>query len=150
MGWGAVEKGRGGEKYLACGCETTDKGSPPEERLASLFSAVKKLVSEYQPGALAVEDLFFAKNAKTAFAVGQAKGVILLAAAQSKVPVFTYTPLQVKMSITGYGRASKSQVQDMVVRLLNLEETPRPDDAADGLAIALTHCFSRKSREVRK
>ena len=93
---------------------------------------------------LAIEDLFFSSNAKTAFLVGQARGVVLLVAAQHRIPLAVYTPLQVKNAVTGYGRADKKQVGDMVKTLLGLPAVPRPDDTADALAIALTHAFTVK------
>ena len=93
---------------------------------------------------MAIEELFFTSNAKTAFKVGEARGVIILAGAMQKIPVFSYTPLQVKMAITGYGRAEKTQIGQMVKTLLKLKEIPKPDDVTDALAVALTHAFTKR------
>ena len=116
----------------------------PSERLKQIYNSLTKIIEEYNPDALAVEELFFNTNAKTAFIVGQARGVILLSAAQKNIPIMTYTPLQVKMAITGYGRAEKSQIGQMVKVLLKLKEIPKPDDVTDALAVALTHAFTNK------
>ncbi|MBP6005675.1 crossover junction endodeoxyribonuclease RuvC [Candidatus Saccharibacteria bacterium] len=118
------------------------------DRLKIIASDLEELVRQYKPDAVAVEELFFANNAKTAIAVGQARGVILLTLAQANYQVYEYTPLQVKLAIAGYGRASKRQVQEMVKRLLQLSDLPKPDDAADGLAIALTHYNFAKRLDV--
>jgi crossover junction endodeoxyribonuclease RuvC len=108
------------------------------------------LIEEHKPEALGIEELFFNTNVTTAFTVGQARGVILLAAEQGGLPIGIYTPLQVKMAVTGYGRAEKKQVGDIVKLLLKLKTVPKPDDTADALAIAITHAFSRKSNASRK
>lgn len=104
-----------------------------------IYKRIGELIDEYKPDEVAVEDLFFATNAKTAMSVGQARGVVLLAGRHKKLPIYSYTPLQVKSAVTGYGKADKKQVELMVVRILGLKETPKPDDAADALAVALTH-----------
>ena len=109
------------------------------KRLEVLYEGVQTLVKQYAPDRASVETLFFFKNAKTVISVGQARGVILLALSQGGVPIYEYTPLQVKQTITSHGRASKEEVQEMVKHLLSLEEIPKPDDAADALAIALCH-----------
>jgi crossover junction endodeoxyribonuclease RuvC len=142
MGWGIVTNDSGKAEYVDCGCLETSSDSKPQERLETLFSALKDIIEHFEPDILAVEDLYFAQNVKTAFAVGQAKGVVMLAAAQVQLPIFEYTPLQVKQAITGYVRDSKEQIQQMVVKELGLSKIPQPDDAADGLAIALTHCYT--------
>ena len=120
--------------------------TPPEwqmpRRLGRLFDGVSELVRGYRPETIAVEELFFNTNVTTAITVGQARGVALLAAYKAGIEVTEYTPLQVKQAITSYGRADKRQVQEMVKALLNLPAIPRPDDAADGLAIAICHAFS--------
>ena len=113
-------------------------------RLHTLFSALKEVIAQHTPTGMAVEELFFNNNAKTALIVGQARGVILLAGEILGQTVLSYTPLQVKMAVCGYGRADKGQVQDMVKRLLCLKEIPKPDDAADALAIAICHAHSHK------
>ncbi len=110
-----------------------------ERRLARIHARVCDLIARYEPAALAVEDLFFGQNARTAFAVGQARGVILLAAGAAGLPCFSYTPQQVKQSVCGSGRADKGQVQRMVGTLLELPEPPEPDHAADALAVAICH-----------
>ncbi|MAG36638.1 MAG: crossover junction endodeoxyribonuclease RuvC [Dehalococcoidia bacterium] len=138
MGYGAV---RGGVDYelLDFGCLTTSAGQPPERRLLTLYRGLLKLVEQHQPNVVAVERLFFSRNVKTALAVGQARGVVLLAAASREVPVAEYTPLEVKQAVTGFGRADKEQVQRMVQALFQLAAPPRPDDAADALAVAVCH-----------
>lgn len=143
-GWAIILKNKGklsAEKY---GCFETSAKLSLEKRLFSLFEAVCKVIGEYKPEVLVVEELFFNTNAKTVFVVGQARGVVILAAGISKIPVVSYTPLQVKVAITGYGHAPKQQVGDMVKRSLKLESLPPLDDTVDALAIALTHAFSYK------
>jgi crossover junction endodeoxyribonuclease RuvC len=114
-------------------------------RLARLFDTLTEIITGYKPQAVAVEELFFSRNVTTAISVGQARSLALLAAQQAGVAVFEYTPVEVKQAITSYGRTQKRQVQQMVKRLLNLQEIPRPDDAADGLAIAICCAFSIES-----
>jgi crossover junction endodeoxyribonuclease RuvC len=142
-GWGVLEKGRivaGKEmKMLDYGCVYTEAHTPVSERLVLLYEGVQKVLREYAPEAIVVEELFFNKNVTTALTVGMARGVILLAAQHFNVPFFEYTPLQVKAAITGYGRAEKAQMQKMIQMLLGLAELPKPDDAADALAIAYCH-----------
>jgi crossover junction endodeoxyribonuclease RuvC len=138
-GYGLVE-GRGDRlKLVECGTITTPAGDPLPHRLLDLYTGLTRLIAEHHPDAAAVEEIFFARNARTALVVGQARGVVLLAITASGLPVFEYTPLQVKQAVTGYGRADKAQVQAMVRVLLGLDTIPRPDDAADGLAIAICH-----------
>ncbi len=124
---------------LDYGCILTPAKTPLPERLDKIFEELTQIIKLNKPDQVAVEELFFAANSKTAIAVGQARGVILLAAQKAKVPIFEYTPLQVKMALTGYGRADKRQLQEMVKTLLSLSEIPKPDDAADALAIAMCH-----------
>ncbi len=121
----------------------TPKTETLAERLNTLHTRLTALVSQWQPSEVAVEELFFATNAKTAIAVGQARGVILLSLFQAGLKIAEYTPLQVKQAVTGYGNADKKQVQEMVRILLRLDKIPKPDDAADALAIAITHQYSR-------
>lgn len=130
-------KGRSNFKCLGYGLIKTSPLLPPAERLKKISEELNKLIGEYQPEVLAVENVYFFKNLKTALPVSQAKGVILLAAANKNIPVYELTPLQVKMAVTGYGRAEKRQVQEMIQNELNLKELPRPDDAADALAVAV-------------
>lgn len=149
-GYGLIKKENAGFCPLAFGAITTKAHTCFEDRLLELHCDVAKLIATYKPGAMAIETLFFASNQKTAVAVAEARGVILLAAKMAAVPIFEYSPLQVKQSITGFGRASKSQMQEMVRRLLKLKNCPRPDDAADALAIALCHTNSAQSRQFGK
>ena len=123
---------------------TTKAGGKLENRLKSIYDGVCDMIDAYKPECIAVEELFFNTNAKTAIQVGQARGVILLAAVNKGVEVFEYTPLQVKQAVVGYGRAEKIQVQQMVKSILNLKEIPKPDDVADGLALAICHAHSHK------
>ena len=128
-------------------CIETSSSLAIEKRLAILYEEMTQIIRKYKPDVLAIEELFFNTNAKTAFMVGQARGVVLLAAGQNSLPVFVYTPLQVKMAITGYGRAEKSQIGQMVKVLLKLKEIPKPDDITDALAVAVTHSFTKKFAE---
>ncbi len=144
LGWGVIDKEKSGIKTIAYGCVETKVNSPLTERLVIIYSSVQKLLDEYKPQALAIEELFFNKNVKTAFAVGQARGVVLLAAAQKQLPIAVYTPSSVKSAITGYGKADKKQIGQMVKLTLKLPKVPTPDDTADALAIALTHAFTNK------
>jgi crossover junction endodeoxyribonuclease RuvC len=138
-GYGIIQKEASDFRPVTYACIRTAAGQDLGERLLFIFQNISAVIAEYSPGELAVEDLFFNTNAKSAFLVGQARGLVLLAAAQAGIPVYTYTPLQVKQGVVGYGRAEKGQVQEMIRIILKLEEKPRPDDAADALAIALCH-----------
>ncbi|RIX50621.1 crossover junction endodeoxyribonuclease RuvC [Paenibacillus nanensis] len=124
------------------GAITTEASTPQEQRLVQIYESAGALMDRYKPDAVAVEKLFFNRNVTTAFAVGQARGVIILAAAQRGLPVAEYTPLQVKQSVVGYGKAEKRQVQEMVKMFLKLSAIPKPDDVADALAIAICHAHS--------
>lgn len=141
VGWALVSHEKGIDSLIECGCFETKVNSDLPERLQKIYSFLKELIKENKPDVLAVESLFFATNVKTAFDVGAARGVILLAGQEAGLPLFQYTPLQVKSSLTGYGKAEKSQIQFMVTKILHLKEIPKPDDAADAVAIALTHIF---------
>jgi crossover junction endodeoxyribonuclease RuvC len=139
-GYGVVAQTNAGDfVLLACGVIRTPAHTPMHLRLLELFTDLQKLIQEFQPHAMAVEKLFFGRNVTTAISVGQARGAVLLVAAMAHLVVAEYTPAEVKQAIAGYGNAEKRQVQEMVQRLLNLEETPKPDDAADGVAIAICH-----------
>ena len=144
MGWGVIRQEGSKLKYMQHGAITTPSNWPMPRRLGRLFDGVTQIVEGYGPDTVAVEELFFNTNVTTAITVGQARGVALLASYRAGIEVAEYTPLQVKQAITSYGRADKCQVQEMVRALLNLHEIPRPDDAADGLAIAITHAFSSR------
>lgn len=148
-GYGLVQPGRQGSgKATAYGCVRTPAHTPLAERLLLLYQEISALLSEHQPDVLAIEQLFFNRNTTTAFIVAQARGVVVLAAAQQGVQVVEYTPLQVKQAVVGYGRAEKQQVQHMVKALLNLASTPKPDDVADALAIALCHTHSMQYQNL--
>lgn len=144
MGWGVIDVVSQKSQVISYGCLETEASDAIPTRLATVYTFVKEVILTHKPEVLAIEDLFFNNNAKTAFVVGQARGVILLAAAQQKLDIAIYTPLQVKMAVSGYGRADKNQVGQMVKTLLKLDSIPKPDDTADALAIALTHAFSYK------
>ena len=144
MGWGVVRQEGNRPRYVQHGAITTPSDWEMPRRLGRLFDGVTELVRGYRPETVAVEELFFNTNTTTAITVGQARGVAILAAYKAGIEVAEYTPLQVKQAITSYGRADKRQVQEMVKALLNLREVPKPDDAADGLAIAICHAFSSR------
>lgn len=144
VGWAVIEVTTPNLKTISFGCIETDKGEKPEIRLQQIHNAIGLLVTKFHPNTMSVEDLFFATNAKTAIGVGQSRGVILLAAAQAKIPVVSYTPLAVKRAITGDGHADKKQVLFMVMKQLRLKKAPKLDDTADALAIAMTHAYSYK------
>ena len=144
MGWGVIRQEGNRLSYLQHGAVTTPSQWEMPRRLGRLFDGVTELVKGYRPETVAVEELFFNTNVTTAITVGQARGVVLLAAYRAGIEVAEYTPLQVKQAITSYGRAEKRQVQEMVKSLLRLREIPKPDDAADGLAIAICHAFSSR------
>ncbi len=139
VGYGIVDYEKGKYNLIDYGCINTDKNLPMEDRLLIIYNDLKKILEKYSPNEMAVEDLFYFKNNKTVISVGQARGVILLAGKEKNIILNNYTPLQVKIGISGYGRATKNQVQQMVKTILNLEEIPKPDDAADAIAIAITH-----------
>lgn len=126
---------------------TTKAGLPLERRLKTIYEDVGDIIDRYKPDAVSIEELFFNTNTTTAIAVGQARGVILLAAVNRGVEIFEYTPLQVKQAVVGYGRAEKNQVQQMVKMILNLREIPKPDDVADGLALAICHAHSYRMND---
>lgn len=141
----AEEKGK--QSLLHSEAITTPANLSSSLRLLRLHKSLNEIIKSYKPDVAALENLFFNTNAKTALIVGQARGVIQLALARNKIPVVEYTPLQVKMAITGYGRADKNQIQMMVKTILKLPKILTPDDVADAAAIALTHCFSYKLKK---
>lgn len=148
MGWGVLEARNSKLEARNYGCIETASNLSVPVRLLEIHDSLLKIIDQHKPDALAIEDLFFNTNAKTAFVVGQARGVVLLLGAQKNLDIAIYTPLQVKIALTGYGRAEKMQVGKMVKTLLNLEKIPKPDDTADALAIALTHAFSYKANKL--
>jgi len=145
VGYGVVKYE--GSKYttLDYGAILTNSDMPFNRRLEIIFDSLTETLIKWKPDAMAVEQLFFTTNAKTAIAVGQARGVILLAAQKCGIEVFDYTPLQVKQAVVGYGKAEKKQVMEMTKLILNLQKVPKPDDTADALAIAICHAHSAGS-----
>jgi len=143
-GYGIVEKKGDALKKIAYGCIITNKKEPLEKRLDIIFDDLMDVIKEYKPDEVAVEEIFFAANSKTAITVGHARGVVLLACSKSKKPIYGYTPLQIKQAVCGYGHGDKKQIQEMVKTLLCLKDIPKPDDAADGLAAAICHANTSK------
>ncbi len=148
-GYGLVVENAAGEaRLIRCGVILTAAGSPMAARLLAIHQAVTALIRDDAPDAIAVEALFFGRNVTTALTVGQARGVVLLAAAQAGLPVFEYKPAEVKQALAGYGGADKRQMQEMVRILLGLDDIPRPDDAADAVAVAVCHLHSQRLRQL--
>lgn len=146
-GYGVVAEEENGDfSLLACGVIRTEAHVAMHLRLLELFRDLQALIEEFRPDEMAVEKLFFGRNVTTAISVGQARGSILLAAALAGLDVIEYTPAEVKQAISGYGNADKEQVQEMVRQLLGLKEAPQPDDAADGVAIAICHLQAARYR----
>mgnify|MGYP001060661806 CR=1 FL=1 len=150
VGYGVVECEGNKYKVLDYGCIITDPNSLFPERLKIIYDELLSIIHRYNPVDMAIEELFFNKNVKTAIKVGQARGVEILAGVNEGLGIYEYTPLQIKQSVAGYGRADKRQVQDMVKLLLNLKEIPKPDDAADALAIAICHSSCLKFKDMFK
>ncbi len=144
-GFGLVQAQRGGCSLLRCGAITTPPNTDFYWRLGVIYNDMVQLLAMEKPEAVAIEELFFGHNVTTGINVAQARGVILLAVQQAGVPIFEYKPMQVKQAVVGYGNASKHQVMDMTRRILHLETVPKPDDAADAVAIALCHARSSTS-----
>lgn len=144
-GFGLIEAQRGNTQLLKCGVITTPAGMDFSARLEIIYEDMRQLLDAAKPEAVAIEELFFGQNVTTGIGVAQSRGVILLAIRQAGLPVFSYKPMQVKQAVVGYGNATKHQVQDMTKRLLHLETLPKPDDAADAIAIALCHARSSTS-----
>ena len=139
VGFGVIEKDNRGIRVIDYGVITTHKNTRTPVRLKQVYSGIMQLIEKYKPDAIALEELFFNNNVTTAINVAQARGVLLIAAANYTEQLYEYTPLQIKQALTGNGRAEKKQVQYMVKAILNLQSIPKPDDAADALAVALTH-----------
>ena len=147
VGYSIIEY-KGSEcKPLEYGAITTDSKTLFPDRVKIIYRELNNIIDQYKPDDLAIEELFFNKNVKTAIKVGQARGVEILAAANKGLNIYEYTPLQIKQAVVGYGRAEKHQVQEMVKMLLNLKEIPKPDDVADALAVAICHGSSLKFKE---
>ena len=149
IGFGVIKAQRGKNTLIQYGVITTPPGIPLSSRLLQISNDMEELIRTFHPDEMAVEELFFSKNITTGIAVAHGRGVLLCAAERCGIPLFEYTPGQVKMAVTGYGKAEKRQVMDMTKRLLKLAKTPRPDDAADALALALCHARSSTSRLPR-
>jgi crossover junction endodeoxyribonuclease RuvC len=150
LGWGIIKDQSGQQTVGLYGCIETKKPQSDSVRLEQLFKKFTQLLKKLKPDAVAVEDIFFFKNQKTVIQVSQARGVILLASAQQNIPTHSYSPPQVKLAVTGYGKADKRQVQQMTKSILKLASIPKPDDTADALAVALTHAFSYKMKHKVK
>ncbi len=146
VGWGVVEYVGNRFTPVDFGAVTTQAGVPFEQRLDRVYKGVLQVMETYKPEALAIEQLFYQHNQTTVIGVAEARGVILLAAAQAGVPIFEYTPMQVKQAVTGYGKAVKKQVQEMTRVFLHLSAVPKPDDTADALAMAIAHCHCSRSQ----
>lgn len=150
VGFGVVDAENNKQSLVRCGVITTPAHTQLSARLHSIYSDLQELIETFNPDAIAVEELFFNTNLTTGIPVAHARGVILLACYQSGIPVFEYTPMQVKQAVVGYGKAEKKQVMDMVRRILHLQDVPKPDDAADAVAIALCHARSATSLLAQK
>ncbi len=146
IGYGVVEEDGNSLSQIEFGLLRTSSEKSDLERLNIVFEELTKIIKRLEPEQMAVEELFFNKNAKTAIRVGQARGVILLAGSRAGIPVFEYTPLEVKQAVVGHGRAEKMQVQQMVKTLLGLAEIPASEDAADALAVSICHCHTESTR----
>ena len=145
IGFGLVEADRGRQRLLQFGVITTPPGIPLSSRLWQISQDMSSLLTQLRPDEAAVEELFFSKNITTGIAVAHGRGVLLLELEKAGIPVYEYTPMQVKQAVVGYGKAEKRQVMLMTARLLKMKEIPRPDDAADALALALCHARSATS-----
>ncbi len=145
VGFGIVDTEKNRQRLVACGVITTPAHTPLTQRLDQIYTDLEELIRTYQPEVMSVEELFFNTNITTGISVAQGRGVILLCAFHSGLRIYEYTPLQVKQAVVGYGRAEKKQVMDMVRRILGLSAPPKPDDAADAVALALCHARSSTS-----
>mgnify|MGYP003178215821 CR=1 FL=1 len=150
VGFGLIESERGSVRMLQYGAVTTPAGQPLAARLVQIAQDMETLINRFRPDEMSIEELFFSKNITTGIAVAHGRGVILCTAERLGVPIYEYTPMQVKQAVVGYGLADKKQVMDMTKRLLKLKAVPRPDDAADALAIAICHARSATSLLRRK
>lgn len=146
-GYGVVEKNGSGLRHIDNGCLITKRNSPLSERLLQIYDSLMETIEKFQPEAIAIEEVFFSKNVASALKLGESRGIGLLAAAQRKIRVYEYSTREVKQAVTGYGQASKEQIQQMVQRLLKLPEIAQVD-ASDALALAICHLNSYKLREV--
>ena len=142
LGWGVLDYTGNRFKTVAYDSLLTDAGVPMPDRLRSLYLGLEDIIRRYQPDECSIEELFFNRNVTTAIGVGEARGVAMLACANHDIPVFEYTPMEIKVALTGYGKAEKKQMQMMVKTILNLNEVPKPDDTADAVAAAICHAHS--------
>ncbi|MFA6450008.1 MAG: crossover junction endodeoxyribonuclease RuvC [bacterium] len=147
-GYGVIDEKNNALSVVEYSCISTSKETPFPERLRSIYDDFARVLEEYKPESCAIEALYFAKNAKSAFQVGHARGVFILAASLAGIPVYEYTPIQVKQALVGNGRAEKSQLSYMVKMLLKLEEPPQPDHASDALSVAICHANSSRMRAL--
>ena len=148
LGYGLLREEAGKPRLVGYGALTTRARQPHPERLLQLYTGLRCVITEHRPTEVAIEQLFFARNARSALAVGEARGVAVLAAIQAGLPIYEYTPLQVKQAIGGYGRATKAQLGEMIRLMLGLDTAPAPDDAADAVAIGLCHLSWRQHSQA--
>ena len=146
LGFGVVEFTSGKAKMVDAGVVTTPAHTPLDVRLEDIYDSLTEIIAETKPDIMSIEKLFFARNVTTAMSVSHARGVAMLAGRKAQLPIAEYTPMQIKQTVTGYGKADKKQVQEMVRLLLGLREAPKPDDCADALAAALTHYQMTRDR----
>lgn len=146
LGFGVVDFSKNKAKLVTAGVITTPAHTPIDERLEEIFDGLTEIIAETKPDVMSIEKLFFSQNVTTAISVAQARGVAMLTGRRAKLPIAEYTPQQIKQSLTGYGKADKKQVQEMVRMQLGLSEAPKPDDCADALAAAITHAYMGRER----
>ena len=146
LGFGVIEVSKGNKiSLVTAGVITTPAHTPLDVRLEEIFDGLTEIIAETNPDQMSIEKLFFARNVTTAMSVSHARGVAMLTGRKARLPIAEYTPMQIKQSLTGYGKADKKQIQEMVRMQLNLKEIPRPDDAADALATAITHAMMTRT-----
>ena len=150
MGYGVISLEGSKMRLVQYGVISTKAHSPTPQRLRSIYTGLNSLIDMYKPDEIAFEELFFSKNVTTGINVGAARGVALVAAAQRTEELYEYTPMQIKLAVTGYGKADKHQVQQMVKMLLGMDEIAKPDDAADAVAVAICHANSRNAKHLYK
>lgn len=150
MGYGIIESNGDRHRLIQYGVLTTQAGQPTPQRLRAIFTGVQQLMDTFKPEEVAFEELFFSKNITTGMAVSAARGAALVAVAQKTDEIYEYTPMQVKLAVTGHGKAEKNQVQQMVKALLGMPQIAKPDDAADAIAVAITHANSMRMKHLYK
>ncbi|MDO5755385.1 MAG: crossover junction endodeoxyribonuclease RuvC [Tissierellia bacterium] len=148
VGYAIVREKNSKFQVLEYGCITTSSKSSLPDRISYIYDELSAIINEFEPDDFVIEELFFNKNIKTAITVAQARGSQILAAQHHNLPIYEYTPLQIKQAVTGYGRADKIQVQETIKNILSLSEIPKPDDAADALAICICHLFTNRFKEL--